>query len=96
VRTKWLVAADAVEGVDYDLDNLTGLDPNQCTGSKPGRRCLPRHLLRWLYARPTSRRGIPGKTVFSPGIAINSLKPRFTDAKDRNHRSRYRWVFIGR
>ena len=23
VRTKWLVAADAVEGVDYDLDNLT-------------------------------------------------------------------------
>jgi Rieske 2Fe-2S family protein len=23
VRTKWLVAADAVEGVDYDVDNLT-------------------------------------------------------------------------
>ena len=23
VRTKWLVAADAVEGIDYDLDNLT-------------------------------------------------------------------------
>ena len=23
MRTKWLVAADAVEGVDYDLDNLT-------------------------------------------------------------------------
>jgi Rieske 2Fe-2S family protein len=23
VRTKWLVAADAVEGVDYDLENLT-------------------------------------------------------------------------
>jgi glycine betaine catabolism A len=23
VRTKWLVAADAVEGVDYNLDDLT-------------------------------------------------------------------------
>ena len=25
LRTKWLVHKDAVEGVDYDLDNLTGV-----------------------------------------------------------------------
>ncbi len=96
VRTKWLVAADAVEGVDYNLDDLTKVwnqtnlqDQSLAEGTYRG-ICSGGYQPGPLPMRNTSL------SNSFPGIPINSLKPLYINAKNCNHRSRHRWLLIGR
>jgi Phenylpropionate dioxygenase and related ring-hydroxylating dioxygenases, large terminal subunit len=96
VRTKWLVAADAVEEVDYNLDDLTKVWTQT--------NAQDQSLAEGAYRGICSGGYMPGPLAdeeylvkqFLSWYAINSQKHRGTDAKDCNHRSRHRWLFIGR
>ena len=76
LTSKWLVAADAVEGVDYDLENLTKVWTQT--------NAQDQSLAEGAYRGICSGGYLPGPLAdeeylvnkFSPGTVINSQKPR--------------------